>query len=91
MKKVLFFIPNLMHGGAEKVLVNLVNNLDRMKYDITVYTLFDEGVNKKYLKDDISYRYFLKKIFKGNSIILKLFKPEFLYKHIIKDKYDVIV
>ena len=28
MKKVLFFIPNLMHGGAEKVLVNLLNNLD---------------------------------------------------------------
>ena len=27
MKKILFFIPNLMHGGAEKVLVNLVNNL----------------------------------------------------------------
>ena len=91
MKKILFFIPNLMHGGAEKVLVNLVNNLDRMKYDITVYTLFDEGVNKKYLKDDIRYKYFLKKIFKGNSIILKLFKPEFLYKHIIKDKYDVMV
>lgn len=91
MKKVLFFIPNLMHGGAEKVLVNLVNNLDRMKYDITVFTLFDEGVNKKYLKDDIRYKYFFKKIFKGNSIILKLFKPEFLYKHIIKDKYDVIV
>ena len=31
MKKVLFFIPNLMHGGAEKVLVNLVNNLDKNK------------------------------------------------------------
>ena len=25
--KILFFIPTLMHGGAEKVLVNLVNNL----------------------------------------------------------------
>ena len=35
--KVLFFIPNLMHGGAEKVLVNLVNNLDKNKYDITNY------------------------------------------------------
>ena len=23
-----------MHGGAEKVLVNLVNNLDKEKYDI---------------------------------------------------------
>lgn len=46
MKKVLFFIPNLMHGGAEKVLVNLVNNLDRNKYDIIVQTIFDEGLIK---------------------------------------------
>lgn len=91
MEKILFFIPNLMHGGAEKVLVNLVNNLDRKKYDITVYTLFDEGVNRKYLKEDIRYKYFFKKIFKGNSTILKLFPPKFLYKYIIKDKYDVVV
>ena len=39
MKKILFFIPNLMHGGAEKVLVNLVNNLHIEKYDITLQTL----------------------------------------------------
>lgn len=91
MKKILFFIPNLMHGGAEKVLVNLVNNLDRTKYDITIQTLFDVGVNKKYLNKNIKYKYFLKKIFKGNSIILKLFSPEFLYKKIIKDRYDIVV
>lgn len=91
MKKILFFIPNLMHGGAEKVLVNLVNNLDRKKYDITVQTLFDVGVNKKYLKKDIHYKYFFKKIFRGNSIILKLFSPEFLYKKIVRDKYDIVV
>lgn len=59
MKKILFFIPNLMHGGAEKVLVNLVNNLHIEKYDITLQTLFDIGVNKKYLKKNIRYKYFL--------------------------------
>lgn len=91
MKKILFFIPNLMHGGAEKVLVNLVNNLDRDKYDITVQTLFDVGINKKYLNKEIKYKYFFKNIFKGNSIILNLFKPKFLYKRIIKDKYDIVV
>lgn len=91
MKKILFFIPNLMHGGAEKVLVNLVNNLDREKYDITVQTLFDVGVNKKHLNKDIRYKYFLKNIVKGNSIILKFFTPKFLYKRIIRDKYDIVV
>lgn len=34
MKKVLFLIHTLGAGGAEKVLINLVNNLDQSKYDI---------------------------------------------------------
>lgn len=45
MIKILFFIPTLMHGGAERVLINLVNNLDQNKYEITVQTLFDTGVH----------------------------------------------
>ena len=49
MKKVLFLIHDLGHGGAEKVLVNLVNHMNREKFDITVMTLFDEGVNKQFL------------------------------------------
>ena len=36
MKKILFLIHDLGHGGAEKVLVNLVNNMDRTKFDISV-------------------------------------------------------
>ena len=48
MKKVLYLIPNLAHGGAEKVLVNLANNMDKTKFDVTVQTLFDVGVNRQY-------------------------------------------
>ena len=33
--KVLFLIHDLMHGGAEKVLLNLVNNMDHEKFDGT--------------------------------------------------------
>lgn len=91
MKKVLFFIPNLMHGGAEKVLVNLVNNLDRNKYDLTLQTIFDVGVNKQYLYKDIKYKYIFKKLFRGSTTIFKLFSPQFLYKHLIKDEYDVVI
>ncbi len=91
MKKVLFFIPNLMHGGAEKVLVNLVNNLDKDKYDITLQTIFDEGVNKKYLNKNIKYKYIFKNLFRGSTTLFKIFKPEFLYRHLIKDEYDIVV
>lgn len=91
MKKILFFIPNLMHGGAEKVLINLVNNLDRNKYDVTLQTIFDVGVNKQYLNKDINYKYVFKKLFRGSTTMFKLFSPEFLYKYLIKDEYDVVV
>lgn len=90
-KKILFFITSLAGGGAEKVLVNMVNNLDKNKYDITVQCLFDYGVNKKNLKNDITYRYVFKKIIRGNTQLFKLFSPKFLYKHMIKEEYDIVV
>ena len=89
MKKLLFLIRDLGHGGAEKVLVNLVNHMDRDKFDITVMTLFDEGVNKQFLAPHIKYKSCFKKSFPGNSHILKIFSPAFLHKHFIKDTYDI--
>lgn len=91
MTKILFLIPNLMHGGAEKVLVNLVNNLDQSKYDVTLYSIFDEGVNKQFLKSHVKYRSYFKKVFRGNSQIMKLFSPRFLFRFFIKDDYDILV
>ena len=37
-KKILFGITSLKLGGAERVLVDIVNNLCD-KYDITIFTL----------------------------------------------------
>jgi glycosyltransferase involved in cell wall biosynthesis len=91
MKKILFLIPTLAHGGAEKVLVNLVNNFDKKKFDITVQTLFDGGINKQYLKSNIKTISVFKKVFPGNSHIFKFFSPEFLYKRFVKEYYDIIV
>ena len=91
MKKILFFIPTLTGGGAEKVLVNLVNHLDDKKYEVTVQTLFDVGINKKYLGSNIKYKYVFRKIFRGNIHILKIFSPGLLFKKMIKDDYDIIV
>ena len=47
--KILFLIHDLGQGGAEKVLVNLVNNMDHEKFDITVIALFGGGVNEQFL------------------------------------------
>ena len=62
MKKVLFLIPTLGTGGAEKVLVNLANNLDKTKFDVTVQAIFDGGVNTQFLNSDVKYKYVFKRI-----------------------------
>lgn len=90
-KKLLFFIPNLKHGGAEKVLVNLVNNLNPEKYDITVQTIFDVGVHRSALKSYICYKSVFKREFRGNNRLFQLFPPEFLWKVMVKDTYDIAI
>ena len=91
MKRILFVIPSLAHGGAEKVLVNLVNHMDRSRFDITVMTLFDEGINRQFLAPHIQYKSCFGKALPGNSHAMKLFSPSFLFRRLVKDKYDGIV
>ena len=90
-KQVLFVIHDLHLGGAEKVLVNLVNHMDRSKFDVTVLALFGGGVNEPFLNPDIRLIVGHKRPFPGNSRIMKLFSPERLFRYYIKGRYDAIV
>lgn len=88
--KILFFHFDLGGGGAEKVLVDLVNNLDPSKYDITVHLIFNHGVYKHALKNHIKIKYvFDRKPFRATAPLAKLFSPSFLHKVLIKDNYDI--
>lgn len=91
MKKILFMIHDLGQGGAEKVLVNLVNNMNQEKFDITVMSLFGGGVNEQFLKKEIRYQTIFSKSFPGNSHLMKLYTPEQLHSFLIKEKYDIEV
>ena len=53
--KILFFIETLRGGGAEKVLCDLVNAMDREKFEITVQTLWKADASQ-FLKPWIRYR-----------------------------------
>lgn len=55
MITILFFLENLTEGGAEKVLRNLVNNMDQTKFDITVQTVWPCDA-QRYLAPGIHYR-----------------------------------
>jgi len=91
MKKVLFLIHDLGYGGAEKVLVNLANNLDKTKYDVYIQTLFDVGFNREYINGDVHYMPGWKKMFRGNVTLMKLFSPKTLCKMVIRDNYDIVI
>ncbi|MEG1141742.1 MAG: glycosyltransferase [Clostridia bacterium] len=73
------------------MLVNLLNNLDLTKYEITLFTLFKEGVNRHRLRPEIKQVYIFKSVFRGNVFVQRLFSPFFLFKYLIRDNYDLIV
>lgn len=43
MRKILFVIPSMRIGGAEKSLVNLLNLIDLNKYDVNLLMFKPEG------------------------------------------------
>lgn len=91
MLKVLFIIHDLAQGGAEKVLVNLVNNMDKSKFDVSVMALFGGGVNEQFLAEDVLYWNCFSRPIRGNIHIMKLLSPRFLYRSFVHQKYDIVV
>ena len=91
MISVLFLIPTLDRGGAENVLVDLVNHMDQSKFQITVQTLFDQNSQKSRLKKGIEYRTFLKHQFHGNSRLFARIPAGILYRLIVRRRYDIVV
>jgi len=91
MISVLFLIPSLVRGGAENVLVDLVNHMDQSRFKITVQTLFDQNSQKSRLKNGIEYRTFLNHQFHGNSRLFARIPAGLLYRLIVRKRYDIVV
>lgn len=83
MKKILFFIESLSGGGAEKVLITLLNHIDYSIYQITLLTLVDTGVLKNNLDfSKLEYRTIIKN---SNNPILKFWykvKYKLIYRYL---------
>jgi glycosyltransferase involved in cell wall biosynthesis len=96
MKKIVFGITSLTIGGAEKVLVDIVNEL-KNKYDITILSIYDGGEFAKQVDKKVKIVNIFKRPYKNHSFIEKrvlslLFSLEltrkFIYNKYLKDKYD---
>lgn len=91
--KLLFLIDTLGGGGAEKVLVDVVNNLSNTKYDIEVRTVYNEGIYKTKLNKNIKYSCIIKKptLWKKRIInnVVKYLPSEITYNLFINDYYNI--
>lgn len=57
LKKVIFVINNLSEGGAERILVNILNNIDRTRIMPTLFVFEKYGNYLKDLNNDIPVKY----------------------------------
>ena len=89
MKKILFLIGTLGDGGAERVLVDMVNHMSQNKFDITVMTIINEGTRIKELLPHIHYKSIVsqKESWLRNvhiKLITKILPARLIYKAYIK-------
>lgn len=101
MRSILFFIESLDGGGAEGALENIVTNLDKEKYDITVISETDNESRTERVKKHCRYRAFAPKNLSGsffhefaNKIIYKFSwsaPPSLVKRVLLRGKYDIEV
>ena len=100
MKKILIFVDSLNEGGVYKVLLDLLENINKEKYDITVMTLYNQGAYIDEVRKYVKYKYcFNIPAANDNSLKSKLYRkywggmlrlPEsFMYRWFVKEKYDI--
>lgn len=101
MKKesILFVIPHLNGGGAEKVLIDILNNFNYEKYDVDLLVIFQEGVYINQIPKSVNVIYLINQIKAINKVpgkvknlfykFIKIFGMKKLYDIKIKKKYDI--
>lgn len=101
-KRVLFVINSLWGGGAEKVFQTLLCNLDKDKYDVTVYSVNQARIAAPYPTDGVKYRYLFGQLAKSglgrfkqrliNKLKLTVYyhlSPSWFYRLFVRGRYDV--
>ncbi|MCR5145937.1 MAG: glycosyltransferase [Clostridia bacterium] len=94
MQKIIFGITGLTLGGAERVLVDIANELVN-EYDVTIFTLYGKGEFEKELSDKVKLVNMIDRPYNDLSFIQKLkvslsllFNKKSMYKKYIDKGYD---
>lgn len=90
--KILFLIPSLMNGGAERVLVNLVNNINKNNFEVSVKTVMNTGRYINCLDKSIHYSYIYPNLRHATSLYFKwFFSPQRSFQKYIGNDYDIVI
>ena len=83
MKKILFMCINMNIGGTEKALLTMLNEMDRKKYDITLFMLEEYGGFLNQIPDGIKVMYL-----KEYKVLKKFINnpPQLVAKELIKNR-----
>lgn len=98
MKKILFIIYTFsLGGGAERILSDLLGNIDREKYQIDILPYADYGVKEEAVPEGVNLMSSIVNMQKAGKLekalkyFLVHFFPSVLRKIYIKKKYDIEV
>ncbi len=86
-RRILFILNNLEGGGAEAVVVNLLNNLDRERFQLGLFLLKNEGVYFDRLASDICVHVALCGHHRLHKNLLRVFRK--ILK--VSKTYDVLI
>lgn len=94
MKKIIFGITSLTLGGAERVLIDIVNELSS-KFDITIFTLYGKGEFEKRVPENVKLVSMLDKSYNELNKVEKikislklLLNKKSVYQKYINKGYD---
>lgn len=88
MKKVLFLLKHLSIGGAEKMFLRILNNIDTSKYNIHIMLVFNEQMQAVPLLPNIKISSIFNIKSEESKTLIK-FHPQKVYKEHIIEQYDV--
>ncbi|MGL4999114.1 MAG: hypothetical protein ACRC5T_09125, partial [Cetobacterium sp.] len=104
MKNLLISIKSLTGGGAEKILLKILEKINTQKYSSDLFLIFEEGIYRKQVEDKKVKSFYSSKFFKIREkniffrkltsrylkLTYKLFlNTDYFFSRLLQKKYDV--
>ena len=68
---LLFMIDNLLGGGAERILSFILQNIDRKKFDVSLFLVIHEGVYLSQIPNDVKILYIFRSVKRFSFLPMK--------------------